>query len=405
MRRLLLAAGGPAGEPVGPPPTDPTLTEWRGVSQMTGTNQNTNPIAAGGKTFRTTYRMGADGTGLTFTWTAHIQGLLDGPYTASATYEGPDGALIPLTFDGAGSFSLDNYEWVESDRIDVTLSEADTFYLRVFCPEQAAMPEGGSLGATYMSGDHRTGTWTPGDGVTSHGPVPVAVLGHARPSTFCPAMIGDSIAAMGRDTEGWWRTVMGTRPAMSFGRNATNFGSLDEREGDALRGATHLIVEYGSNDLRGNYGSDFSSNWTAARAAYAYYDNLNPGIPIWQTTCLPICNTSDGCTTLEGQNSESTVRLSWNAWLRDGAPIHPSTKVALSVGASGLRAGDDGHPLAGVIDIAAEVEQGGTSSPTGKWRVGPGGQSWGGDGVHPDIAGQARMAIPLIAWRDEILTA
>lgn len=401
-RRLLLVAGGSTpggGGGGGPLPPDPTLTEWRGVTQMVGTNQNFSPVGVGGKTFRNGFRMGTDATGLTFTWTAHIQGLFDAPFTVTGvTYEGPDGTLIPLTFDGAPGFALDDNQWIESDQLDVTLNEADVFYLRVFCPEQPRVPESSGISTTYMTGDHRTGTWTPGAGVTGGGPVPF-VLGHARADTECPAMIGDSIAAQGLDGNyGWWRTVMGTDPAMSFGRNATIFPSApDGRTADLLRGVTHIISEYGVNDMGSSSTTDISGLWANARASYAMYDADNPGIPIWQTTCTPVVDTSDGGTTLAGQTPHGNTRLTWNAWLRDGAPINPTTKANIAVGAAGLRAGDDGHPLAGIVDTAAYTEHGGAAAPANKWRVDLG--SLSSDGTHPTNLGMSQMALATTAWR------
>ena len=75
----------------------------------------------------------------------------------------------------------------------------------------------------------------------------------------------------------------------------------------------------------------------------------------------------------------------------------PGTLAAAPVGASGVvRAGQEGHPLSGIVDIAAAVEQGGTSAPTGKWRVDLG--PLGGDGVHPSGLGENVMAGPTADW-------
>lgn len=391
---------------MGPLPPDPTLTVERGITQLLGISQNDDTVEAGGVTYRNEFRVAADTSSLTFAWGCHTQQVL-GPWTATAAYEAPDGTLTPLTFGGLSSFTLSNDESIESDEIAVTLGEAEVFHLRVYVAAGQRTPQGGTgLPASYMSGNHLTGSWTPGVGAHPAGPTPLAVIGRTRASVVCPAMLGDSIAASGIDGEGWWRLALnevGQMPGLSYGRNARNFSSMDGREGDTLRAATHVLVEYGSNDLRDAGGTDYSGTWSNARATYAYVDGLNPGVPIYQTTCLPVVATSDGCTTLGGQTvGTTTLRTHWNAWLRDGAPIDPTTKAALAVGASGLRCGDAGHPLAGIVDTAATVEQGGTSAPTGKWLVGPGGVSWGGDGTHPTNAGQAQMKVPTTAWLETL---
>ena len=58
------------------------------------------------------------------------------------------------------------------------------------------------------------------------------------------------------------------------------------------------------------------------------------------------------------------MRADVNAWLRDGAPILAGAAAATGSSAAGtLRAGDAGHYLAGIYDVAAEVE-----TADGKWQ-------------------------------------
>lgn len=405
-RRALLTVGAGSSSPGGPIPSDPSLTTLRGVTQLLGVNQNDIIVEAGGLTWRSEFRAAADLSSLIFAWGSHTQQIL-GPWTVTgASYESPSGVLTPLTFGGSSSFTLSDTQSIESDPLDVRLNEADLFHLRLYVLEGVRTPaDGTGRTVTYMSGDHRSGAWVAGPGVHSPGPSPVAVIGKTRPSTVCPALIGDSIAASGHDQFGWWRLAVGNAPALSYGRNARTFGGTDDgRMGDTLRAATHALVEYGSNDLRNAGGTDYTGTWSNARATYAYIDAHNPGIPMYQSTCLPVVDTSDMCATLAGQTvGTTTLRVHWNAWLRDGAPIDPVTKAALAVGASGLRCGDVGHPLAGIIDTAATVEEGGIEAPTGKWRIGPGGVSWGGDGTHPTDAGQVQMAVPTKAWHDALV--
>jgi hypothetical protein len=58
-------------------------------------------------------------------------------------------------------------------------------------------------------------------------------------------------------------------------------------------------------------------------------------------------------------------RLLYNAWVRGGCPIDPTTKAPVAVGTSNaLLAGNFGHPFVGFFDIAATVE---SSLNSGFW--------------------------------------
>lgn len=401
MRRLLLVSSG-GGEPAGPPPPDPSLTAERHVTQLTGLSQNVYTAPAD-RTWRTEYRAAEDFTTLTLAYGATGQGALTAPATGSFTIETPSGSLLPVTWEGSPSLSLDEGQVIESDPVDVTIGEGEVFWIRMLQPNGARWTVSVTARPTsHMLGDHRIGAWVPADqpsGAYPESPTPLAVIGLTRESVVCPAMIGDSIAAMGIGGQGWWRTALGLRPGLSYGRNANRFTNLDGREGDTLRAATHVVVQYGANDLGSSPA--VATLWATAVNCYAYVDSLHPGIPTWQTTCTPLVSTSDECATLAGQALTSSTRIAWNAFLRDGAPCHPDTKAALSVGATGLRAGQDGHPLQGIVDIAAAVEQGGLAG-TGKWRVDLG--PLGGDGVHPSSLGESIMAGPTSEWMATLTT-
>lgn len=403
IRQLLLAAGGGGGEPAGPLPPDPTLTDPRHVTQLTGLSQNTR-LDAGARTWRTEYRAQEDFTTLTIAYGATGQGTLDDPATGAVSIETPSGALVPVTWDGQEFLTLAQGQVVESDEAAVTIGEGEVFWLRVHVPAGVRWTVTGPVRpTTHMVGDHRTGAWTPAaqpGGDYPESPTPLALIGKTRPDVVCPAMLGDSICAMGAADGGWWRTALETAglTGLSYGRNAYRFTGIDGRAGNTLRAATHVLVQYGANDVGDN--QPVATMWANAVACYTYVDDLNPGIGIWQTTCTPTVSTTDGGTSYAGQNLTSTIRLSWNAFLRDGAPCHPDTKAALAVGASGIRAGDAGHPLQGVVDVAAATEQGGSSAPTGKWLIEGG--SYSTDGIHPTGRGQDFMAPVVTAWLDTL---
>lgn len=99
-------------------------------------------------------------------------------------------------------------------------------------------------------------------------------------------------------------------------------------------------------------------------------------------TLLPRTTSSDSFQTTANQTvvTGEAVRLLYNAWIRDGAPIDATTKVAAAVGATSnvLRAGASGHPLAslavpgtaellkGYVEIADVAE---SARDSGKWKV------------------------------------
>lgn len=111
-------------------------------------------------------------------------------------------------------------------------------------------------------------------------------------------------------------------------------------------------------------------------------------------TDVPYTSSTDGWTTVAGQTATDVAwRDAINGWLRDGAPLLEGAP-ALSGGAGAVRAGDAGHPLIGVCDIAAAVE---VSNPSGMvWNVSSGVPT--PDGVHPTRAAADRMQPKAEAW-------
>lgn len=396
---MLTLGGSTEEEPGVGVPQDPTLVTERGITQVTGVGQNVDYGEPFDRTYRTTYRVNAETSSLRFAWSVFGQDTIVGAEEFRASYEAPDGTLTPLTFSGNTLASIPANTAIESDQLAVHLQASEVFHLRVFVAAGVQFTKAETGYPAYQdTGNKITGPWTAN--VTSpSGPVPVAVIGRTRASVVCPAMVGDSIAAQGSGANGWWRQALKAfpnMPGLCYGRNANHFFAFDYRGGLTLRAATHAVVQYGANDTRSN--PPVADLWGYARGQYAHVDSQNPGIPMYQTTCTPVCTTTDEGATLANQTLSSTTRLAWNAFLRDGAPCHPDTKAALAVGATGnvIRMGAVGHPLRGIIDVAAAVEEGGTSAPTGKWRVDLGVLST--DGVHPVQLGEDVMAGPTLTW-------
>lgn len=88
-----------------------------------------------------------------------------------------------------------------------------------------------------------------------------------------------------------------------------------------------------------------------------------------------------------------------NGWLRDGAPLIDGAP-ALTGGVGAVRAGEAGHPLIGVCDIAAAVE---TPNPTGLvWDTSAGVPTL--DGTHPTRIGSDLMEPVAARWLHDHLT-
>jgi hypothetical protein len=149
-------------------------------------------------------------------------------------------------------------------------------------------------------------------------------------------------------------------------------------------GATHTICNYGFNDYA--FGTSlavgqpyFINFWTAL---------ADRGTRVIQTTITPQTSSTDSWTTTGNQTAASwnAVRIAFNDWLRDGAPIDATTAAPLSTGSTtnAIRAGSGAHPLFAVIETADAVE---TARNSGIWKA-----SWTGDGVHPNATGHAALA-------------
>jgi hypothetical protein len=81
----------------------------------------------------------------------------------------------------------------------------------------------------------------------------------------------------------------------------------------------------------------------------------------------PVSTSTNGWTTTAGQTTHgnNAQRVAFNNWLRDGAPID-GAGAPLAVGATGTRAGQPGHPLAGYFETADTME---TARNSGIWKM------------------------------------
>lgn len=142
-----------------------------------------------------------------------------------------------------------------------------------------------------------------------------------------------------------------------------------------VRHGTHAIVNYSRNDV--SVGKTLAQVQASALTAAALFTARGLKV-IWPTLTV-LTTSTDGWRTTAGQTlpASDAVRLTWNAWLRDGAPLTAGAPAATGT-AGATRApvyGPDGtlatpgsadaqaHPFSSIVDPAAAAESG------GKWRT------------------------------------
>jgi hypothetical protein len=127
--------------------------------------------------------------------------------------------------------------------------------------------------------------------------------------------------------------------------------------------ASTAIIEYGRNDISG--GASLASVQSTAVTLWSMF--ANRGQRVFQTTITPRTTSTDGWVTTGSQTAAAgeSVRVAFNAWLRAGAPV--SSGVAVAIGTSGaLLAGQTGHPLYGVFEVADICE---STRDSGLWKA------------------------------------
>jgi hypothetical protein len=129
--------------------------------------------------------------------------------------------------------------------------------------------------------------------------------------------------------------------------------------------ANIAIIEYVSNDI--NILARNASDVEPLNVLIATAVRRHGISRVYLTTNTPFTSSTDGWATTTNQTPMSSLaqRILYNTWVRAGAPIDPTTLVPVAVGTSGaLVAGNVGHPITGIIDIAAPVE---SSLNSGLW--------------------------------------
>ncbi len=324
------------------------------------------------------------------TWSSSVDDAL----TTKCTFAGADSVTIK---GGAAS------RIVASDPLPIKVSKGDYFAIntRVHVASTTySIPIGRSglsaYGDALASDATATGAAVDGTfyGAASSSPMytPIAVIGSpmgSTPATF--ACLGDSI--MNATADNRVGAPNGYQSYIERGIGGAGYAFINSAVGGkkmsdlaaggsvpasqvypVLSGVSHVVVGMGRNDLTAAVSlatlqADSLTVWSYAAAA---------NCKVFQTTLTPRTTSTDLFATTANQSqhgsANNTVRVNYNNWLRDGAPILSGVAVAAASSAAGtLRMGDTGHPLSGIIEIADAVE---SARDSGVWKA----AAWVGTG-------------------------
>jgi hypothetical protein len=126
---------------------------------------------------------------------------------------------------------------------------------------------------------------------------------------------------------------------------------------------SYVLHEYGNNECGALNLADTKFNIIAGWRAEAAR-----GLKVLANTVSPRTTTTDGWNTTANQTpvaAHNDVRVPYNQWLRDGAPLNASTLAAVPIGGNGVRIGQAGHPVVALFDLAAVVE---SAPDSGLWK-------------------------------------
>lgn len=332
--------------------------------------------------------------------TAVREGASVAQATLRAGFDDGAGNLHAVYFSGKRDVVLDAGGSALSDWISVPLASGTAFYIRsLLTVASGTFPQGRRQ--TQTGEANSQGTGAPTDHTTSgsvtagatYGYHPVVIQGRlANGETVALGGVGDSILAGQNDTDldrgilyalansasvPYANVAMGGEACYDF-----YIGGRGSGRKRALFGVTHVLENYGANDLpSGRTFATIQADWLALAT-----DLTNMGIKVAKTTIMPRSTSStDSFYTTANQTAHATynpLRIQLNEWIRAGMPIDPNTKAAVVIGTVGaLVAGNTGHPYTTWIEWADVVE---TARDSGIWNAdGTAGNRYTTDGTHP----------------------
>jgi lysophospholipase L1-like esterase len=182
--------------------------------------------------------------------------------------------------------------------------------------------------------------------------------------------------------------ILAAIPYFNMGQDSETAQNLASPTGHMIRfsqisKSKFVLGEIGINDVRGG---------TSLANLEAYFTTImtdvrQRGASPFYGTVMPSSTTTDNWLTLANQTTiaQNSVRVAFNNWLRDGAPITCSTGLAAATGATGAVAratyysttgsvvnaasGSCTNPAGGIFEFADGVE---SSRDSGLWKVDPG---------------------------------
>lgn len=325
------------------------------------------------------------------------------------------GTRIPVRVSGKIEFIVPAGGMVVSDPIGIDVKKGDYFWSWTWVSVSSGQkfPRGG-FAATAANGEgfNYPTTAAVGTDVTLSGSRPTTannyVYGPAAilvepvdPGKAVIGLVGDSISAGTGDNqygfvERWLADNYSLQrvpyPSEQMYKWVDNNGSTRYRRAAllGLAGVTHILAGHIRNDI----STSIATLMQKAINYWTFLDRIAPG-KVWAWTCTPYTSSTDSWATVANQSpfspTDEVNRIDYNTWLRDGAPMNPTTRVPVAVGASGVRVGEAGHPLAGYLDVADIAE---SARDSGKWKV-TGSTAWTADGIHPNSIGAAALAAGL----------
>ena len=324
------------------------------------------------------------------------------------------GIITKATFSGVYGVTIKPGGIVTSDPISIDVIAGQTLNVRTYMSggtwhtarysPNVASAVGGFTTTTDLTA---TGSGAIADGANAYMSGPVQILGTtiarsnytgvARKKSVC--VVGDSIVLgfndgvyqpgftgwnsadkLGRGgwvdraavAQGWLPIKIGMA---NYQANYAANNSITRRFSYSLISkASNLIFSLGINDI--NNGRTLAQLQTDLITLWSI--QASQGKRVFQLTITPIASSTDIFQTLANQSvlGNEAVRVGFNNWLRDGAPI--VNGVAVATGTSGAvrakyltgntvtTASSGNHPLYGVVEFADTVE---SSRNSGKWKV------------------------------------
>jgi integrase len=279
-----------------------------------------------------------------------VQDAANGPnaITIKAALRRSDTAMVPLTFKGQESFTLQPGCDVETDPVSCPVAAGDYVQSITYVSVAAAglWPLNVQISRTfnqegYIAGSDRTrdyganGDWDMSTNRSAF--APTLVLGSTASTAATIGVEGDSITVGQNDVTllgHWERGLAGVYSHALIG-NGGQTSSNSARFYQAVRrlrwlaGCTHTICAYGANDVAGGA----SAATTAASLLLFWQSRASLGGRVYQATIPPNTTSSDSWATAGGQTVKSfeavsSPRLASSAHRSAPRRLHPPGATA-----------------------------------------------------------------------------